>query len=353
MVVHPINLLGQRTAQAHLGRCIKETMHCHDAGKKQVHLTLTVPRDKFEPIPGLDHKVMATVDCPHFASLARVSHPDFLATSTGHVTGAIIDHVEGLPTGASLGAIIGHSTPDGFVPMPTDDTVAHVDARGDTHVFHSVMSGRTPKGTTQKIVFKKPDEHANPEQIKAKVERWSDVEPHDVEMKVFAAKNSGGKQKSLATIPTASPLGRLIKNNASNAKFKQSTGEIRTITDNDSEHYVLGESEGRKLRDGLKEALATQSVWAENPLSVRLITDTNTLTNTGNHPFNLSATIERDNAEIVTRGDMDGAAAPLTVTTTGGDVDDVSDSLARAVFADEADVVSISEVNGGEPGGSD
>ena len=331
------------TVKARVGGFTERTMSCHDAGKKEIHLTMSVPRDRFAAIPGLNHKVMAEVDCPHFVDLAKVSHPDFLATNTGRVTGITFDHVEGLPTGATMGVISGHSTDSGFKPIPTDDTTAHVDCKGDTHVFHAVVSGRAPKGSGRKVNFSVPETHANKDQIIAKVERWSDVTPEDVEMKVFSAQNSGGQKKTLAAIPTASALGRLIAKNQDNPKFRQSTGEIRKIVDNDAEHFVTDASSAAKLGEGLKAALDDQSIWPKAPLSFRLITDADTLKGTGNHPLNLSATVHRDDAETVANTGTDGttATAIVPVETAAGDFDSGADSLARKVFEHESDVVSI------------
>ena len=326
-------------------------MSCHDAGKKEIHLTMSVPRDQFKPIPGLEHKIMATVDCPHFSALAKVSHPDFLATETGRVTGISFDHVEGLPTGASLGVIAGHNTEDGFQPMPTNDTTAHIDSSGDTHVFHSVISGRMPAGTAKTVTFKEPAKHAVDEQIKAKVERWADVEPGDVEMKVFSAQNSGGQKKSLAAIPTASALGRLIERNKDNHKFRQSTGEIRKIVDNDAEHIVIDAANGEKLAAGLKEALSPQSVWTRSPLSFRMITDAETIKGTGNHPLNLTARVHREHATEVPYDGSDGSPSALVPVESAGSLDGGADSLARKVFEHETDVVSIKpETKMGEGG---
>ena len=327
-------------------------MGCHDAGRTEVNLAISVPRDKWEPVPGLPKKVSAVVECPHLPAIAKVSDADFFGTENGRITGMSVHHIEGMATGATLGVVAGHKTSDGkFVPLQTEDTTAHMDLHGDTHVYHAVVSGRTPAGGAQKVAFKapKPEEHAKEEQIKAKVERWSGVESAG-DMRVFSAKNTEGKSKSLAAIKTSDPLGKLIERNQGNPKFTASTGSIRTVKDGDKKHFVLDADKARELWFGLDGALAPQTKWAKSPFALRLFTDKDAVKDTGKHPFNGHITLHRDGATKVDYDEESSTTANVDLDTSGL-IGDEDDSLARAVFAGEEGVVSISA--DGEGAGGD
>lgn len=329
-------------------------MPFHDCGRTEVGVTISAPRDKWQPEPSVPNKVSQIVHIPHLAAIAKVSDPDFFGTPDGRITHMTVHHVEGMSTGASLGVVAGHTDKSGkFTPLPTDDTTAHVDMHGDTHVYHAVVSGRTPSGGARSVAFKAPEahEHANEAQIKGKVERWKGVHSAG-DISVFNAKNTEGKSKSLAAVETSDPLGKLIERNLGNPKFSASTGPIRTV-ENGKKKYYVGESfKMRELQEGLDQALGPQTKYTDStsPLALKLITDAEAVKGTGNHPFNADITLSRKGAKPVEYEDLSAQTAALDLDTSGL-IGDEEDSLARAVFAEEKGVVSITA--GGDDTGGD
>ena len=187
-------------------------MACHDQGKQAINLTLSVPRNAWTPIPGIPGKIETTVKCDHLGDIAGVAHLDLLGTEHGQVTGMTLHRVEGLPTGATLGVVVGHQDEDKnkFMPLKATETTAHVDMSGDTHIYHAMAVGKSDAGSKQ---FAPSDDVANVDQITAKIERWSHADPEDVQYQSFTGTNAKGQTKSVAAIHTSSPLGELIKRN--------------------------------------------------------------------------------------------------------------------------------------------
>ena len=330
-------------------------MSLHDCGRRDVNLTISVPRDKWQSEPSVPNKVSAIIECPHLASIAKVSDPDFFGTESGRITHMTVHHVEGMSTGASLGVVAGHTDKNGkFTPLPTDDTTAHVDMHGDTHVYHAVVSGRTPSGGARKVEFKAPEahEHANEAQIKGRVERWTGVHSAG-DISVFKAKNTEGKSKSLAAIKTSDPLGKLIERNLGNPKFSASTGPIRTVENGQVKYYVGESSKMLELQKGLNEALRPQTKYgaSTSPLALKLFTDAEAVKGNGAHPFNADITLSRESAKAVDFEDSPEQTTALDLDTSGL-IGDEEDSLARAVFAEEKGVVSIT-AGGDDTGGDD
>ena len=322
-------------------------MACHDQGKQEVNLTISVPREAWQPVPGVSGKLHTTVECDHLAEVAGVSHLDMLGTEHGQITGMSLHKVEGLPTGAAIGVVVGHkiSETGQIVPMQTNETVAHKDYKGSTHIYHALAVGKTPVGSD--VTFKPAAEHelANESQVKAKVERWSHAEPHHVDFEAFTGKNAKGQTKEVAAVHTQSPLGELISRNESNKKFTATTGPIKKITNDGSDYFVLGKQAASKLKDGLQSALGPQTKWAKDKTCLRLFTDDATMIGTGAHPHTLQIKWRRDKAKHVaddrvgTGGELSSGGAEPVVDDILGDTDV---SLAKAVFEGEDSVVSIS-----------
>ena len=326
-------------------------MACHDQGKKAINLTLSVPRSAWTPIPGIPGKIHTTVTCDHLGDVAGVAHLDLLGTEHGQVTGMTLHRVEGLPTGATLGVVVGHQNEETntFSPLKATDTTAHVDMTGDTHIFHATQSGKSDAST--KVSFAPDNTVANVDQITAKIERWSHADPEDVQYQSFKGTNAKGQTKSVAAIHTASPLGELIKRNEKNSKFTASTGPIRSVTNDGLDYYVMGSDQAGVLKDGLGAALGPQTKWAKDPLAVRLFTDAATMEGTGNHPHNVHLTLHRENATEVadTRDGSDTGGALISDSVVSDMLAGADASLAKAVFEGEESVVKIAgAVDGGE-----
>jgi hypothetical protein len=326
-------------------------MPFHDCGRKEVAVTISAPRDKWQREPGTN-KVSQIVPMAHLATVAGLSDPEFFGTPNGRITHMTVHHVEGMSTGASLGVVAGHTDNTGkFIPLPTSDTTAHVDMHGDTHVYHAVVSGRTPSGGARTVAFKEPEahEHVNEAQIKGKVERWKGVDSAG-DISVFSAKNTEGKSKSLAAVKTSDPLGKLIERNLGNPKFSTTTGPIRTVENGKEKYYVGDASKFDNLRTGLETALERHPKWSVPP-SVKLFTDAEAVKGTGSHPFNADITFSRKDAKQVDYDDLSVQTAALDLDTSGL-IGEEEDSLARAVFAEEKGVVSIT-AGGNDTGGDD
>ena len=330
----------------------KTAMACHDQGKQAINLTLSVPRNAWTPIPGIPGKIETTVKCDHLGDIAGVAHLDLLGTEHGQVTGMTLHRVEGLPTGATLGVVVGHQDEDKnkFMPLKATETTAHVDMAGDTHIYHAMAVGKSDAGS--KVGFAPSDDVANVDQITAKIERWSHADPEDVQYQSFTGTNAKGQTKSVAAIHTSSPLGELIKRNEKNSKFTATTGAIRSVTNDGLDYYVMGAEQAKTLESGLKGALGPQTKWAKHPMAVRLFTDAATMEGTGAHPHNVHLTLHRENAKEVAdnrdSGDTSGALIADTVVSdmlAGADA-----SLAKAVFEGEDSVVKIASAadDGGE-----
>ena len=326
----------------------------HDHGRTEVNVSFSAPRSGWQPVRAVPGKVSQVVSCDHLHRVAGVPDPDWFATASGQITHATIHGVEGLPTGASLGVVVGHNTPEGFKPLPTHDTVGHVDVNGDTHVYHDALHGRNNKSGRQ-IEFECMPSHEVVAQdtLVAREERWKGVRPEDVKPDhMFEAVAHDGKKKSQAVVDTSSALGGLITRNLRDSAFTKMTGTIGSVTDDGKDFHVLDAETASKLAKDVGASLQPQNERWRSPLAVKLMTDANVLKGTGNAPFNIKATFGRKNAEKVPVEKSGSLATPevsLAHKTKG--INDKAATLAQKVFGSEAEkIVSISAV-GDDTGG--
>lgn len=325
----------------------------HDHGRTSVNVSFSAPRSGWQPVAAVPGKVSQIVSCDHLHRVAGVPDPDWFATSTGQITHASIHDVEGLPTGASLGVVVGHSTPEGFKPLPTRDTVGHVDVKGDTHVYHDVKHGKGDKGG-RKIAFDPIPDHELVAQdtLVAREERWKGVDPDSVKPDhMFEAVAHDGKKKSQAVVDTGSALGGLISRNLRDSAFTKMTGAVGSVTDGGKDFHVLDAKTAAKLAEDVGASLRPQNERWKSPLAVQLMTDADVLKNTGNAPFNIKATFEREKAEKVpVAADGSKAATGVSLAKKTEGVSGPAATLAQKVFGSEADkinkIVSISSPSG-------
>lgn len=326
----------------------------HDPGRTSVNVSFSAPRSGWEPVAAVPGKVSQVVSCDHLHRVASVPDPDWFATSSGQITHATIHGVEGLPTGASLGVVVGHNTPDGFKPLPTDDTVGHVDVNGDTHVFHEILHGKGDKGGRVIEFHPIPDpELVSQDTLTARAERWQGVRPSDVKPDhTFEAVAHDGKKKAQAVVDTSSALGGLISRNLRDSAFTKVTGPIGSVTDGGKDFHVLDAKTAAKLAEEVGSSLRPQNERWKSPLALRLMTDADVI-KAGNNPFNVKAEFGRKNAKkIPVTGDGSKAATPEMSMVKKTEGLGTAATLAQKVFGSEADkIVSISAVGdtaGGE-----
>lgn len=319
----------------------------HDPGRTSVNVSFSAPRSGWKPVAAVPGKVSQVVSCDHLHRVAGVPDPDWFATSSGQITHATIHGVEGLPTGASLGVVVGHNTPDGFKPLPTHDTVGHVDVNGDTHVYHDALHGKGDKGGREIEFHAIPDhELVSQDTLTARAERWKGVRPGDVKPDhTFEAVAHDGKKKAQAVVDTGSALGGLISRNLRDPAFTKVTGTIGSVTDGGKDFHVLDAKTAAKLAEEVGSSLRPQNELWKSPLALRLMTDADVI-KAGNNPFNVKATFGRKNAEkIPITGDGSSAAPEVSMAHKTKGIDEKAATLAQKVFGGEADkIVSISSV---------
>jgi hypothetical protein len=321
----------------------------HDHGRTSVNVSFSAPRSGWQPVAAVPGKVSQVVSCDHLHRVAGVPDPDWFATAAGQITHASIHDVEGLPTGASLGVVVGHNTPEGFKPLSTRDTVGHVDVKGDTHVYHDIKHGKGDKGGREIEFAPMPDhEVVAQDTLVAREERWKGVRPDDVKPDhMFEAVAHDGKKKAQAVVDTGSALGGLISRNLRDSAFTKMTGTIGSVTDDGKDFHVLNAETAVKLAKDVGASLRPQNERWQSPLAVQLMTDAEVLKGTGNAPFNLKATFGRKNAKMVpvaVDGDKTAPEVSLAQKTKG--VDSKAVPLAQKVFGGEADkIVSISTMS--------
>lgn len=327
----------------------------HDLGNKVSNLTITVDRSEFQPSSVNPSKVVATRQIPHdhLSQIIGCSSVDFLGVKGAHIEGISPLKAEGLPTGAVLGMVSGHTDSDGvFTPLQTDKSTSHIDTNGDVNIYSATFTGRNGVPSHDKLMYNYPADvsYADPTGVLNKTERWAGVEPEDAHQgfSMFTGTNMNGDAKQKAAVRKGSALHRLLEVNKDSSKFRRTVGEIREITHSDmgeeSEYSVIDAGTASSLADGLKEALTRKGpLIGSGEATIKLIADRDVVA-AGSCPISASFNIHRaDETKAIPRG----SAAGLPASALSSGISGTASSLAQRVFEDEKGVVSIKEGGAG------